>query len=83
MELPDLEFALLDLGLVLVQYFLTVMVCISMAQGVTLLEGVTYWNRCVTMGMGFKTLVLVDLSFGTRSRTLPTSCWPGCCHAPT
>ena len=41
------------------------MVCISLAQGVALLEGVVLlewvwsrWCRCVSVGVGFKTLIL-------------------------
>ena len=67
-----------------------------LAQGVALLEDVALleyvcpsWSRCVTMGVGFKTLVLatwkpvfcyqpsdedVELS------TPPASCLPECCH---
>jgi hypothetical protein len=37
----------------------SVMVCICSAQGVVLLEGVgPCWNRCVTVGVGFKTFIL-------------------------
>ena len=35
-----------------------VMVCICLAQGAALLGGVVLWNRCVTVGVGFNTLVL-------------------------
>jgi hypothetical protein len=31
-----------------------VMVCICLAHGVALLEGVPSWIRCVTVGVGFK-----------------------------
>jgi hypothetical protein len=37
-----------------------VMVCICLAQGVVLeQEGVPCWSTCVTVGVGFKTLILV------------------------
>ena len=41
------------------------MVCKSSAQGVALLEGMAllewvwpFWSKCVTVGVGFKTLIL-------------------------
>ena len=46
-----------------------VVVWICLAQGGALLEGVAllewvwpYWSRCVTVGMGFRTLILVPVS---------------------
>lgn len=34
------------------------MVCICSTQDVALLEGVTCWRRCVTVGVSFKALIL-------------------------
>jgi hypothetical protein len=37
----------------------SVMVCVCSAQGEALLEVWPCWSRCVTVGVGFKTLILV------------------------
>jgi hypothetical protein len=49
-----------------------------------------YWNRCVTVGVGFKTLILAawELVFfqqpsdeDVELSIPPVPCLPGCCHA--
>jgi hypothetical protein len=54
---------------------MNVLVCICLTQGVALLQG---WSRCVTVGMGFETLLLaawkpVLAAFGGRGGTLSSS----------
>jgi hypothetical protein len=68
-----------------------VMVCICLAQGAALLGGVVLWNRCVTVGVGFNTLVLaawkpvfcLPLEQDIEFLAPPAPCLPEHCHAPT
>jgi hypothetical protein len=77
----------------------TVMVCICLVQGVALLGGVALlewmwpcWSSCVTVGIGFKTLILAAwkpvFSYQPSDEDVelaasPAPCLLGCCHAPT
>jgi hypothetical protein len=44
----------------LFQASLLMKVCTCLAQGVALLGGVACWSRCVTVGVGYKTLLLAS-----------------------
>jgi hypothetical protein len=64
-----------------------VMVCIFSAQGVAQLEVWPCWSRCVTVDVGFKTLVLAAWkpvsilleAFRGRCRILSSSCTMSAC----
>jgi len=67
------------------------MVCVCLAHGVTLLEGVG-WSKCVIVGVDLKTLLLAACKSVFSSMPSdedvelsvpPAPCLPGCCHVLT